>query len=70
MTNLVDKGLARNLAYENSQVLIFLFKWGLGQAGDSKFCEHISNKMLLVATKCHGYSFYSFWVINGKPTVA
>ena len=24
--------------------------------------------MLLNAAKCQGYSFYRFWVINGKPT--
>ena len=23
--------------------------------------------MLLNAAKCQGYSFYSFWVIKGKP---
>ena len=39
MTNLVYKGLARNLAYENRQVLIFLFKWGLGQAGIANFAN-------------------------------
>ena len=29
---------------------------------------HVSNKMLLNAEKWQGYSFYHFWVINGKPT--
>ena len=24
-------------------------------------------RMLLNAAKCQGYSFYSFWVIKGKP---
>ena len=24
--------------------------------------------MLLNAAKCHGYNFYCFWVIKGKPT--
>ena len=24
--------------------------------------------MLLNAAKCHGYCFYHFWVIKGKPT--
>ena len=28
----------------------------------------VSNKMLLNAAKCKGYSFYRFWVIKGKPT--
>ena len=27
---------------------------------------NISNKMLLNAAKCQGYSFYRFWVIEGK----
>ena len=28
----------------------------------------MSNKMLLNAAECQGYSFYPFWVIKGKPT--
>ena len=28
----------------------------------------VSNKMLLNMAKCHGYSFYCFWVNRGKPT--
>ena len=35
---------------------------------DTKFGTHVSNKILLKAPKCQGYSFYRFWVINGKPT--
>ena len=26
-----------------------------------------SNKMLLNAAKCQGYTFYRFWVIKEKP---
>ena len=35
---------------------------------DSKFGKNISNKMLLNAAKCQGYSFYRFWV-NVQPPV-
>ena len=41
--------------------------WRLGQVRDRKFETSISNKMLLNAAKCQGYSFYCFWVITGKP---
>ena len=56
MTVFVYKGLAGNLEYENSQVWIFLLKWAIRQARDSKFCKHISNKIFLVSTKRHDYS--------------
>ena len=39
----------------------------LKQARDTKFGRNVSNKMLLNATKCQGYSFYHFWVIKGRP---
>ena len=38
------------------------------QVMDTKFGTNVSNRMLLNAAKCHGYSFYCFWVIKGKPT--
>ena len=60
MTVFVYKGLAGNLEYENSQVWIFLYKWGLRRATDSKFCKHISNKTFLVSTKYHDYSLDHF----------
>ena len=60
MTIFVYKGLAGNLEYENSQVWIFLFKWALRRARDSKFCKHISNKIFLVPTKRHVYSLDHF----------
>ena len=60
MTIFLYKGLAGNLEYENSQVWIFLFKWALRQARDSKFCKHISNKIFLVSTKRHDYSLDHF----------
>ena len=48
----------------------YILRWHLGGWGnrDTKFCVNGSNKMLLNAAKCQGYSFYHFWVINGKPT--
>ena len=42
--------------------------WKLGQVRDTVFGAIVSNKMLLNATKCQGYSFYCFWVIKGKLT--
>ena len=43
--------------------------WG-GRRGvrDTRFGKNVSNKMLLNAAKCQGYSFYRFWVIKRKPT--
>ena len=40
----------------------------LGQVKDAKFRTNVSNKMLLNAAKCQGYSFYRFWVIKEKWT--
>ena len=60
MTIFVYKGLAGNLEYENTQVWIFLFKWPLRRARDTKFCKHISNKIFLVSTKRHDYSLDHF----------
>ena len=60
MTIFVYKGLAGNLEYENTQVWIFLFKWPLRRARDTKFCKHISNKIFLISTKRHDYSLDHF----------
>ena len=60
MAIFVYKGLDGDLEYENSQVWIFLFKWALREARDSKFCKHISNKIFLVSTKLHDYSLDHF----------
>ena len=35
---------------------------------NTKFDTNVSNKMLLNAAKCQGYSIYRFGVIKGKPT--
>ena len=39
----------------------------LGQVRVTKFGKNVSNKMLLHAAQCQGYSCYHFWVIKGKP---
>ena len=69
MTIFVCKGLIRNQEIGNSCVWILPYNWGQGWARASKFDTNISNKMLLSPTKCHGYSFYRFLVIKGKPTM-
>ena len=38
--------------------------WRLGPVRDTKFGTNVSNKMLLNAAKCQGYSLYRFWVVN------
>ena len=62
------KGLTRNPEIGNTPVWVLPNIWRLGQVGDTKFGMSVSNKMLLNPAKCHGYSFYCFWVIKGKPT--
>ena len=39
-----------------------------GDWGEQGIPSLVSNKVLLNAAKCQGYSFYRFWVIKGKPT--
>ena len=39
-----------------------------GRVRDTKSGTNVSNKMLVNAAKCQGYSFYLFWVIKEKPT--
>ena len=52
----------------NTTVWVLLNIWRLGQVSDNKFGINVSNKILLNAAKCQGYSSYHFWVIQGKPT--
>ena len=61
------KGLTRNPEIRNTPVWVLLNIWRLGQIKDTKFDTNISNKTLLNAAKCQGYSFSRFWVIKGKP---
>ena len=62
------KGLTRNPEIRNTPVWVLPNIWRLGQVRNTKFGMNISNKILPNAAKCQGYSFYSFWVIKGKPT--
>ena len=61
------KGLTRNGEIGNNPVWVLPNIWRLGQVGDTKFGTNVSNKILLKAAKCQGYSFYRFWVIT-SPT--
>ena len=68
MTIFVYQGMTRNAEIRKT-LFEFLPKiWRLGQVRDTKFGKNVSDKMLLNAAKCQGYSFYCFWVIKGKPT--
>ena len=68
MTIFFYKGLTRNPEIGNTPVWVLPNIWRLGQVMDTKFGTNVSNRMLLNAAKCQGYSFYRFWVIKGKPT--
>ena len=63
----IYKGLTRNPEIRNTPVWVMPNSWRLGRVRDTKFGTDVSYKMLLNATKCHGYSFYRFWVIKEKP---
>ena len=60
------KELTRNPEIGNTRVWVLPNIWRLKQVRDTKFGTNVSNKMLLNAGKCQGYSFYRFWVIRGK----
>ena len=62
------KRLTRNPEIGNTPIWVLPNIWGLGQVRDTKFVTNVSNKMILNAAKCQGYSFYRFCVINGKST--
>ena len=62
------KAFTRNSEIGKNPVGVLPNIWRLGQVNNTKFCTVVSNKMLLNAAKCQGYSFYRFWVIKGKPT--
>ena len=68
MTSYFYKELTRNPGIGNTAVWVLLNIWRLEQVKNTNFGMNVSNKMLLNATKCQGYSFYGFWVIKGKPT--
>ena len=59
--------MTRNLEIENIPVRVLPNIWRLGSVKHTKCDANVSNKMLMNAAKCQGNSFYSFWVIKGKP---
>ena len=67
MTIFFYKGLTKSPEIGNTPVWVLLEIWRLGWVMETKFRMNVSNKMLLNAEKCQGYSFYRFWVIKGKP---
>ena len=68
MTLFFYKGLTRNPEIGNTPVLVLPNIWRRGRVRDTKFGMNVSNKMLLNAAECQGYSLYRFKVIKGKPT--
>ena len=68
LDNYFYKGLTRNLEIGKKAVLVLSNIWRQGKVRDTKFGTNVSNKMLLNAAKGQGFSFYRFWVINGKLT--
>ena len=65
MTVFFYKGLTRTPEIGNTPVWVRPNIWRLGWVRDTKFYTNVSNKMLLNAAKCQGYSF---WVTKEKPT--
>ena len=53
-------GLTRNPENGNNPVIVLPNIWRLGRVRNTRFGTNISNKMLLNASKCQGYSFYRF----------
>ena len=62
------KGLTTNPEIGSTPVWVSPNIWRLGRVRDTKFGINVSNKMLLNAAKCPGYSFYYFWFIKENPT--
>ena len=60
MTIYFYKGLTRNPEIGNTPVRVLPDIWRLGRVRDTKFSTDVSNKMLLNAAKCQGYSFDHF----------
>ena len=58
MTIFFYKGLTRNPEIGNTPVSILPNNRKLGQVMGTKVCTNVSNKMLLIAAKVQGCSFY------------
>ena len=68
MTISFYKGLTRNLEIGNTPAWVLPNIWRLRRVRRTQFCTNISNKISLNVAKSQDCSFYSFWVIKGKPT--
>ena len=68
MTIFFYKRLTRNPEIENTLFWVLTNIWRPERVMDTKFGTNVSNRTLLNTTKLQGYSFYSSWVIKGKPT--
>ena len=66
MTISFYKGLTKTAEIGNIPVWVLPNIWRLGRVMDTKFGTNVSNRMLLIAAKCQGYSFYRFLFIIGK----
>ena len=53
------KGLTRNREIVNTPVWVLPSILRLGQVRDTEFGTNVSNKMLLTAPKCQGYSAFT-----------
>ena len=67
MTIYFCKGLTRNSGIGNNPVWVLPNIWRLGWVRITKFGTNLSDKMLLNAAKCQGYSFNCLF-IKGQPT--
>ena len=64
MTIVVYKGMTRNSETGNTHFWVLPNIWRLWQVRDTKFGISISNKMLVNAAKCQGYSYYGFELLS------
>ena len=60
ITILIYKGLTRNPETGNTSVCSLPNIWKLKRVTNTTFGTNVSNKKLLNAAKCQGYSFYHF----------
>ena len=68
MTVFFYKRFTRNPDIGNTPVWVLPNISRLEQAIDTNIATNVSNRVLLNSEKLQSYSFYRFWVINGKPT--
>ena len=66
MTIFFYEKLTRHPKIVSTPVWVLPNIWRLGRVRETKFGANVSNKILLNAEKCRGYSIYRFWVIRGK----